>query len=163
MGRWSHLDADERCRAGAFPLPLLRWRVPALATKVPRKYSMAQIRKDRFIGQYGDVNGGWLLSREVKVTGNRLLVNIAPEHRAWNHQHHGYVKVELLDRHGGVYSYQHLPGFGQDDCAQLRANEYEMVVSWKGSPDIWSLRGKAVYIRFWLQSAYLFGFRFTDG
>ncbi|MCH2117326.1 MAG: hypothetical protein MK161_06465 [Pirellulales bacterium] len=127
-----------------------------------RTIGMAQIRKDRFIGQYGDVNGGWVLSREVKVTGNRLVVNIAPEHRAWNHQHHGYVKVELLDRNGGVYSYQNLPGFGQDDCARLRANEYEMVVSWNGNPDLSSLRGKPVYIRFWLKSAYLFGFRFMD-
>jgi hypothetical protein len=127
-----------------------------------RTIGMARIRKDRFMGQYADVKGGWLLSREVKVTGNRLLVNISPEHRAWNHQHHGYVKVELLDRNGGVYSYQNLPGFSQDDCDQLRANEYEMVVSWKKNPDISSLRGKPIYIRFWLKSAYLFGFRFED-
>ena len=123
---------------------------------------LARIRRDRFVGQYGDVNGGWLLSREVKVTGNRLLVNISPEHRAWNHQHHGYVKVELLDRSGGVYGKQHLPGFGQDDCARLGADEYAQVVSWKGSSDLSALKGKNVYIRFWLKSAYLFGFRFAD-
>jgi hypothetical protein len=127
-----------------------------------RAIGLARIRRDRFVGQYAGVEGGWLLSREVKVTGNRLLVNISPEHRAWNQQHHGYVQVALLDRSSGVYSKSNIPGFGQDDCAQLRADEYEQVVSWKGKADLSALRGKNVYIRFWLKSAYLFGFRFAD-
>ena len=96
------------------------------------------------------------------ATGNRLVVNISPEHRAWTQQHHGYVQVELLDRSSGVYGKNHIPGFGQDDCAQLRADEWAQVVTWSGKPDLSSLRGKSIYIRFWLKSAYLFGFRFTD-
>ena len=127
-----------------------------------RAIGLARIRRDRFVGQYAGVDGGWLLSREVKVTGNRLVINISPEHRAWNQTHHGYVQVELLDRSHGVYGKEHIAGFGQDDCAQLRADEYGQVVSWSGKSDLSSLRGKSVYIRFWLKSAYLFGFRFTD-
>jgi hypothetical protein len=127
-----------------------------------RAIGLARVRRDRFVGQYGDVNGGWLLSREVKVTGNRLLVNVSPEHRAWNQQHHGYLQVELLDRTMGPYKKDHIDGFGQHDCDQLRADEYEQVVSWKGNPDLSTLKGKNVYIRFWLKSAYLFGFRFAD-
>ena len=135
-----------------------RTRFPANTKSI----GLARIRCDRFVGQYADVNGGWLLSKEVKVTGNRLLVNISPEHRAWNHQHHGYVKIELLDSSGGVYSKQHLPGYGQDDCVRLGADEYAQIVSWKGNPDLSALKGKKIYIRFWLKSAYLFGFRFAD-
>ena len=127
-----------------------------------RAIGLARIRSDRFVGHYGDVNGGWLLSREVKVTGNRLLINISPEERSWNHRHHGYVKVELLDRTCGPYAEAHLPGYGQDDCAELIADEYEQIVSWNDNPDLSPLRGKNVYIRFWLKSAYLFGFRFAD-
>ena len=127
-----------------------------------RAIGLVRIRKDRFVGQYADVNGGWLLSREVKITGNRLLINCSPEHRAFNQQHHGYVLVELLDRTQGVYAEQHLDGFGQDDCDPIRADEYGHVVSWKGNPDLSALAGRNVYIRFYLKSAYLFGFRFAD-
>jgi hypothetical protein len=117
------------------------------------------------VGQYADVNGGWLLSREVKVSGNRLLVNSSPEHRAWNHRRHGYVKVELLDRSSGPwkkYGGLYIEGYSQDDCDRIGADEYEHVVSWKGNPDLSALRGKNIYIRFWLKSAYLFGFRFAE-
>ena len=138
----------------------LPWRTRYPANT--RAIGLARIRRDRFAGHYGDVNGGWLLSREVKVTGNRLLINIAPEERSWNHQHHGYVKVELLDRSCGPYGEAHLPGYGQDDCAEHMADEYEQIVSWNDNPDLSPLRGKDVYIRFWLKSAYLFGFRFAD-
>ena len=129
-----------------------------------RAIGVARIRRDRFVGQYGDTGGGWLLSREVKVTGNRLLVNISPEHQAWNPENvrYGHVLVELLDREGGVYGDQHLPGFGQDDCDRMYGDEYGQVVSWKGNPDLSSLRGKNIHVRFWLKSAYLFGFRFAD-
>lgn len=138
------------------------WRTRFPATT--RAIGMARIRRDRFVGQYGSPNGGWLLSREVKVTGNRLLVNISPEHQAWNLEkvRYGHVKVELLDREGGIYGKQHLPGFGQDDCDPMHGDEYEQVVTWNGNADISSLRDKNIYIRFWLKSAYLFGFRFAD-
>ena len=67
-----------------------------------------------------------------------------------------------LDRTMGPYKKDHIDGFGQNDCDQLCADEYEQVVSWKGNPDLSALKGKNVYIRFWLKSAYLFGFRFAD-
>jgi hypothetical protein len=127
-----------------------------------RAIGLARVRKGRFVGQYGDVNGGWLLSREVKVTGNRLLVNCSPEHRAFNQEHHGYVRVEILDRTQGVYAAQHTQGFGEDDCDTIRANEYEHVVSWKGNPDLSAMKGKSIYLRFYLKSAYIFGFRFAE-
>ena len=151
VGHWDHLYYVGSSRSW-------RTRYPANT----RAIGLARIRRDRFVGQYAGVNGGWLLSREVKVTGNRLLINISPEHRAWNQQHHGCVQVELLDRTCGPYGEAHLPGYSQDDCPELRADEYEQVVSWNDNPDLSPLRGKNIYIRFWLKSAYLFGFRFAD-
>jgi len=137
----------------------VRTRYPANV----RGIGLARICKDRFVGQYGDVNGAWLLSREVIVTGNRLLVNVSPEHRAWNQQHHGYMLIELLDRTDRPNLGQgHIEGFGQEDCDRIGADEYAQVVSWKGNPDLSALKGKAVYIRFYLKSAYLFGFRFAN-
>jgi len=49
-----------------------------------RAIGLARIRRDRFLGQYANIEGGWLLSREVKVTGNRLVINCSPEHRAFS-------------------------------------------------------------------------------
>ena len=70
----------------------------------------------------------------MKVTGNRLLINISPEHQGWNPEkvRYGHVQVELLDRTMGPYKKDHIDQFGQNDCAQLRADEYEQVVSWNG-------------------------------
>ena len=123
---------------------------------------LARVRRDRFVGQYAGPDGGWLLSREVVVTGNRLTINCSPEHRAFNFKHHGDIRVELLDRTKGVYAEQHLDGFSQDDCDPIFVDEYEHVVTWNGDPDLSSLRGKAVHLRFFIKSAYLFGFRFAD-
>jgi len=67
-----------------------------------------------------------------------------------------------LRSYDGTYKTDHIDGFGQNDCARLRADEYEQVVSWKGNADLSPVKGKNVYIRFWLKSAYLFGFRFAD-
>ena len=123
---------------------------------------LARIQKDRFAGHYGSVEGGYLLSREVKVTGDRLLVNLSPEMQAWNQQHNGYVKVELFDRTQGPGHKDHIEGFGLDDCDPLAADDSAEVVSWKGNPDLSSLKDKPIYIRFYLKAAYLFGFRFAN-
>ena len=123
---------------------------------------MARIRRDRFVGQYGDIDGGWLLSREVKVSGSRLLINCSPEHRAFNMRHRGRVRVELLDRTHGPGRDDHLAGYGLDDCDPIRADDYAHVVTWQGDPDLSALRGKPIYLRFYMESAYLFGFRFAD-
>ncbi len=124
---------------------------------------MARIRRDRFMGQYAGNKGGWLLSREVKVTGDRLVINIAPEHRAFSRDQHGHVKVELFDRSSGPYNDNRpIEGFGQDDCDRIRSNAVDYVVTWNGSADLSVLKGKDVYIRFYLKNAHLFGFRFVD-
>ena len=126
-----------------------------------RAIGMAKVRRERFIGQYAGYKGGWLLSREVEVTGDRLLVNISPQHRAFSMKSHGKVQVELCDRNSRTAG--HLAGFGQDDCPQLRADDYEQVVRWKKTgEDLSSLKGSKIMIRFWMQNAYLFGFRFAN-
>ena len=126
-----------------------------------RAIGMAKVRRERFIGQYAGYKGGWLLTREVKVTGNRLLVNISPEHRAWSMKSHGKLRVELCDRRSGTAG--HLKGYGQNDCSPLGSDDYEQVVSWnKVGEDLTPLLGKKIRIRFWMQNAYLFGFRFAN-
>ena len=136
------------------------WRV-----RYPEKVAgigLARIRKDRFVGQYGGPDGGYLLSREVKVTGNRLVVNVSPEHRAFSMQEHGGIYVELLDRTHGPARDHYIAGYGQDDCDIIGSDDCDQVVSWKGNPDLSPLMDKSIYIRFFVRSAYLFGFRFAN-
>ena len=99
----------------------------------------------------------------MKVTGNRLVINCSPEHRAFSRQEHGYLKVELFDRTTGPYKgNKPIPGFGQDDCDRIRTDALDFVVTWKGSSDLSALAGRPVYLRFYLKAAYLFGFRFVN-
>jgi hypothetical protein len=126
-----------------------------------RAIGMAKVKRERFVGQYAGYEAGWLLTREVEVTGDRLLVNVSPEHRAWSMKSHGKVRVELCDR--GSRTSGHLKGYGQDDCRPLGSDDYEQVVRWnKVGEDLTPLIGKKIIIRFMMQNAYLFGFRFAN-
>ena len=74
---------------------------------------------------------------------------------------HGKVQVELCDRVSGLFG--HIKGYGQDDCPQMRADDYEQTVRWnKVGEDLTPFLGKKIIIRFWMQNAYLFGFRFAN-
>ena len=74
---------------------------------------------------------------------------------------HGKVQVELCDRVSGLLG--HIKGYGQDDCPQMRADDYEQTVRWnKVGEDPTPFLGKKIIIRFWMQNAYLFGFRFAN-
>ena len=50
-------------------------------------------------------------------------------------------------------------GFSMDDCDRIVRDDFTYAVKWKGNADISRLRGKAVYLRFELKRAGLFGFR----
>ncbi len=121
------------------------------------------MRRGRFAGQYAKVEGGYLLSREVKVAGNRLVVNVAPRHRAFNRTEHGNMKVELFDRTSSPYTKSHaIEGFSFDDCGLVRTNSIEIPIIFNGNPDISALMGKNVYLRFFLKDLHLFGFQFVN-
>ena len=122
-----------------------------------RAIGLARLTRDRFVGHHGDLDGGFLLSREVEVGGATLLLNCYPKHRAFTRQASGSVEVELLDREG-----MQIPGFRFEDCDAVTVNALEHPVSWGGSSDLSRLAGSPIYIRFLLRSAYLYGFRFSE-
>ncbi len=53
-----------------------------------------------------------------------------------------------------------LEGFGLDDCSVIFGDELEREVRWKGGPDVSSLAGRPVRLRFALKDADLFALRF---
>ena len=117
---------------------------------------MARIRRDRIADYYGDVKGGYVLSREVKVTGNKLIINCAGDHRAFNQIMHGRSGVELIVRDGLL-----IKGFTLEDSDITLANDPNFPVRWKDR-DILALKGQNVFIRFVLTSSHIFSFRFAD-
>ena len=129
-----------------------RYRLPAN----PKGIGMARIRRDRFAGYHGDVNGGYVLSREVKVTGEKLIINCAGDHRAFNQITHGKTGVELI-AHDGLP----IKDYTLEDCDVTLANDCSFPVTWKGR-DISALKGGNVFVRFVLTSSHIFAFRFAD-
>ena len=119
-----------------------------------RSIGLARIRRDRFVGYHGDVNGGHLISREVKVSGPRLLVNCSAEHRAFSREWHGSLHTELVERSGRA-----IPGHTFADCDPNHVDDIAVPITWKGK-DMSSLVGRDVYIRFFMRNMYVFGYRF---
>ena len=54
------------------------------------------------------------------------------------------------------------PGFALDDCDVVFGDKIEAPVSWNGSSDVSSLRGRPVRLRVRMRDADLFAFRFAE-
>jgi hypothetical protein len=103
----------------------------------------------RFVEQYADATGGWLLTREFLLEGDRLQLNMRAR---------GSVTVELAE-----YAGQALPGFSLADCDPITGDDPARIVTWRGGhADLAALRGRPLYARFHLQEAGLFSFTVRD-
>ena len=119
-----------------------------------RALGLARIQRDRFAGYYGDVNGGYVITKEVKVTAPKLLVNCSVEHRAFSRDWHGSVHTELVERTGRA-----IGGYTFRDCDPNHVDDLAHEITWK-KKDVSALIGQNVYVRFYLRNAYVFAFRF---
>jgi hypothetical protein len=69
----------------------------------------------------------------------------------------GSVRAEILD------DKQHpIPDFTIKDCDPFSMDEIDATVTWKGRADVSALAGKPIHLRFVLNDADLFSFRFTE-
>jgi hypothetical protein len=123
---------------------------------------LATMKIDRFVAQRAGDTPGWLLTREFILEGNRLRVNLAHDPRPYRTPR---LRVEIL-RHppfGGHWQFpEAYPGFGLEDCDPLRGDSTSLAVTWHGNPDLETLRGKPVYLRFELLHMNLFGFQMAE-
>jgi hypothetical protein len=119
-----------------------------------RAIGLARIRRDRFVGYYGDVNGGHLISREVKVTGSKLIVNCSSQHRAFSREWHGSLHTELVERTGRA-----IEGYTYADCDPNHVDDLAVPITWRGK-DMSALIGRNVHIRFFMRNMFVFSFRF---
>lgn len=110
-----------------------------------RRYVM---RYDGFASVHAGYEIGEMLTRPLRFEGKQLTVNFSTSAA-------GSVRVEIQDSGGRA-----VPGFALDDCAAIFGDEIARVVKWKAGPDVSSLAGKPVRLRFVMQDADLFSLRF---
>ena len=119
----------------------------AQPTSELRRYSL---RTDGLASLVAGDDGGELLTRPLRFSGDRLELNFATSAA-------GGIRVELQDVEGAP-----IPGFTLEDSIELIGNEISREVAWRGGRDLSTLCGTPVRMRVVLRDAELFSFRFHD-
>jgi hypothetical protein len=141
---------------------------------------MSQIKRDRWIAQMGGVAGGFLLTREIRIAGRELRVNItlADTHNCSQATEHACVgsdvrgthpelgdrafAAELVSSPGTDGNPRPIPGFTFADCTAVATDSLDYPLTWNGSADLGKLQGQPVLIRFYLKNTGLYAFRFVE-
>jgi len=118
-------------------------------------------RLDGFVSLDAGDQTGIVVTKPVVFEGDRLILNINSA---------GLVRVAITNLPGTEMSeYGFGPtsglakgqaGFGIANCDPIKADSVRQVVTWNGGPDVSSLAGKVVRLRFEMQNAKLYAFKF---
>ena len=119
------------------------WRLPSNTIR------RLVLRKDGFVSVQSGYDGGELLTKPLTFAGGELRLNFSTSAA-------GSVRVEVQDAGG-----RPLPGFALEDCPEMYQDEIDRVVCWNTGADLGVLAGQPVRLRFALNDADLFAFRFV--
>ena len=103
---------------------------------------------DGFVSVKAGYAAGELTTHPLTFEGKELELNYSTSAV-------GTVGVEVHDEKGNA-----LPGYGLDGCPEMFADEIEGLVRWNDGSDVSSLAGKRVRLRFGLNDADVYAFRF---
>ena len=106
-------------------------------------------RADGFVSVRATDAGGRLLTKPLKFSGEKLVINFATATG-------GSLRVQVQDAQGNP-----VDGFALADCVELKGDAIEQTVAWKGNPSLVDLAGKPIRLLFELKSADLYSFRFA--
>ncbi len=106
--------------------------------------------RHRFAAMHAGAAGGEFTTPPLVVRGRRLVLNYATSAA-------GSIQVEVQDAAG-----RPLPGLAAGDMAPLYGDELDAAVRWKQVPDLSSLQGQTVRLRFRLKDADLFALRLAE-
>lgn len=120
------------------------WRLPSVHI---RRYTL---RPDSFASVQAPYAGGELLTKPLKFSGKELRLNYSTSAV-------GSIQVELQDATG-----RPIPGFELVNCREIYGDKLDDTVAWKSGPDILSLTGRAIRLRFVMSDADLYAFRFVE-
>jgi hypothetical protein len=140
---------------GLFQLPGQRdeWSVyakEAYYTGTGSRLRRFTYRPDGLVALAASAEGGEAVTRPLVLAGRRLIVNYRAAER-------GSVRVELQDAAG-----QPLEGFALADTKALTGDNLAAEVTWSTDAGLGPLADQAVRLRFVLQDAELFSFRFAE-
>jgi len=118
-------------------------------------------RLDGFLSLDASGQGGVIITRPFIFEGDRLTLNALVK---------DYMKVAILNLPGKEMTgfnvgltnppRKDAPGYGIADCDPVTGDSVRHVVTWKGNSHVGNLAGKVVRLRFQLQDAKLYAFRF---
>ncbi len=105
-------------------------------------------RPDGLVALTAGDEGGEAITRPLTFEGQKLVVNYRTAGK-------GTLRVELLNADG-----QPLPGFSAAESQELRGDELAASVEWVTAGELKSLAERPLRLRFVLQAAELYSFRF---
>ena len=108
------------------------------------------LRTDGFISVNAGYEEGELLTKPLRFSGSKLLLNYSTSAA-------GSLRVEIQRVDG-----QAVAGFALADSTELIGDRIEGAYSWKAGEDVSSLAGEPVRLRFVMREADLYSFRFAD-
>ncbi len=108
---------------------------------------LATLRKDGFASLDADEVPGEIVTKRFADANGQMLVNF--------NSRGGSLKVEVLDADGNV-----IPGYGRDDCENLKGESVRQPVTWKSKKGLPA--GAPVRFRFLLDHARLYSFMAGD-
>ena len=108
---------------------------------------LATLRLDGFVFLQAGQEPGVLTTRPFKLDGNELELNVDASR--------GIAAVEILDASG-----EPIPGFAREDCLDIHGvDELHLQPGWISNPNLSSLNGKTIRLKFELQNAHLYAFK----
>ena len=107
------------------------------------------IRIDGFVSLAAPLSGGELVTRPINFQGNQLSLNLSTSAA-------GSVRVEIQAPDGKA-----VPGFSLAESHPLYGDSLDLKAAWTGKgSDVGALAGKAVRLRFRVEDADVFSYRF---
>ena len=107
-------------------------------------------RIDGFVSVSVHAEPGELLTKPLTFAGDTLVINAAT-------RSNGTVRVEVLDAQG-----QTIRGLSVANCRAFTGDEIEHRVEWHDASQLKQSAGKPIQLRFFLQEAELYSFRFCS-
>lgn len=118
---------------------------------------IAQVRKNRFIGQVPRESGGYLLTREFVLEGDELHVNMTAFPQIAMARFAAEL-VRVLDRRGPPET---IEGYSFEECDNKAADLLDTEITW-GGKNVAALKGQPVQVRFYLKKVGLYALRCVD-
>lgn len=120
----------------------------------------AVLRRDGFISADAAYTGGELTTRPLVFEGSKLQLNM-------DSGAGGTLQVEIQDQAGNP-----IPGFALEDADEINGNFLQVPARWRaevigkmrraeGDPDVGTLAGRPVRLRFVMRDARLYSFQFV--